>query len=68
MTKDEHKQLIADVIERAKQADLCDVFVIGQKPKGGLHIDWSGTTTASLVLYLSMALQEALEATRKEMP
>lgn len=63
MTRDEHKALIADVLGRASRTDLCDVFVVGIKPNGGgLHIDWSTQTVASLVLNLQAAINEAVNA------
>lgn len=68
MTRDEHRSLIADVIAKAADADLCDVAIIGIKPKGGMYIDWSGTTVASLILYLEAAKAEAVKAFAEKLP
>lgn len=63
MTRDEHKALIARVIERASETDLCDVAVIGIRPDGGgLYLDWSGTTVTSLILHLAAAHHTAVRA------
>jgi hypothetical protein len=68
MTRDEHRALISDVIARAADSDLCDVVVIGIKPKGGLYVDWSGTSVASLVLYIEAAKAEAVKAFAEKLP
>lgn len=68
MTRDEHRWLIADVISKAAKADLCDVVVIGIKPKGGLYVDWSGTSVASLVLHIEAAKAEAIKAFAEQLP
>lgn len=60
--------MIAGVLDRASSMDLCDVVVVGLKPSGGLHIDWSGTTVNSLVLHLEAAKARAVEEFIKAMP
>lgn len=60
MTAEDHKKLIARVIERASDVDLCDVVVIGVRPNGGgLYLDWSGSTVTSLLLHLIAAQYKA---------
>lgn len=68
MTRDEHKAMISDVLDKASGMDLCDVVVIGIKPSGGLHIDWSGTTVTSLVMHLEAAKFRAVEEFVKALP
>lgn len=50
------------VLATAAGTPLCDVVVIGVKPGGDLYIDWTGTTIASLLLFLELAKSEAMEA------
>jgi len=40
------------VLAEAAGTPLCDCVVIGVKPDGSLHIDWTGSTLGSLILYL----------------
>ena len=50
------------VLAEAAGTTLCDCVVIGVKPDGSLHIDWTGSTLGSLILYLRLAEREALNA------
>lgn len=50
------------ILANAAGTPLCDVVVIGVKPGGGIYIDWTGTTIASLLLFLELAKQEAMDA------
>ena len=61
MTREEHKQLIAETIGKAARRDFCDVVVVGIQPNGGgLYIDWSTDSVSSLVLMLQAAINEAV--------
>ena len=68
MTRDEHKAMISDVLRKATRMDLCDVVVVGMKPDGQLHIDWSGTTVTSLVMFLEAAKTKATLAFLEGLP
>ena len=62
MTPEEGKAQIAEILARASAEDLCDVIVIGIRPKGQpMLIDWSGSTVASLVLQLETAKAKAVQ-------
>lgn len=50
------------VLATAAGIPLCDVVVIGVKPGAGLYIDWTGTTVASLIMFLELAKREAMNA------
>lgn len=50
------------ILANATGVPLCDVVVIGVKPGGEIYIDWTGTTIASLLLFLELAKQEAMDA------
>lgn len=50
------------VLATATGVPLCDCVVIGVKPDGTLHIDWTGSTLGSLMLYLRLAEAEAIKA------
>lgn len=50
------------VLASAAGVPLCDVTVIGVKPDGSVYIDWTGTTIASLLLFLELAREEAMAA------
>lgn len=50
------------VLANAAGTPLCDVVVIGVKPGGDLYIDWTGSTLASLLLFLRLAEREAMDA------
>ena len=50
------------VLATAAGTPLCDVVVIGVKPSGELYIDWTGSTLASLLLFLRLAEREAINA------
>lgn len=50
------------ILASATGTPLCDVVVIGVKPGGDLYIDWTGTTLASLLLFLKLAEREAMNA------
>ena len=52
-----------EILARASSQKLCDVVVIGVLPDGGgLYLDWSGSTVASLSLMLSAAQSEVANA------
>lgn len=50
------------VLAEAAGTPLCDAVVIGVKPDGSIYLDWTGTTLASLLLYLKLAEREAMNA------
>lgn len=50
------------VLATATGTPLCDCVVIGVKPDGSIYLDWTGSTLASLLLYLRLAEREALNA------
>ncbi len=51
-----------DVLAKASEHKLCDVVVIGVKPDASLYIDWTGTTIASLIMFLELAKEDAVKA------
>lgn len=51
-----------EILARAAGIPLCDVVVIGVRPGAGLYIDWSGSTIASLIMFLELAKREAMNA------
>jgi hypothetical protein len=50
------------ILAHAAGTPLCDVVVIGVKPGGDLYVDWTGSTLASLFLFLKLAEREAMDA------
>ena len=50
------------VLAEAAGTPLCDCVVIGVKPDGSIYLNWTGTTLASLLLYLKLAEREAMNA------
>jgi hypothetical protein len=50
------------ILADAAGMPLCDVVVIGVTPDGSVNVDWSGTTIASLLMFLKLAEREALMA------
>jgi hypothetical protein len=50
------------VLATAAGTPLCDCVVIGFTPDGDIHVDWTGTTLASLFLWLKLAEREAMLA------
>jgi hypothetical protein len=50
------------ILAEAAGTKLCDVVVIGITPDGSVNVDWSGTTIASLLMFLKLAEREALVA------
>lgn len=50
------------ILAEAAGTQLCDVVVIGITPDGSVNVDWTGTTIASLLMFLKLAEREALLA------
>lgn len=50
------------VLATAAGTPLCDAVVIGVKPDGSIYVDWTGTTISSLLMFLKLAEQEAMDA------
>jgi len=50
------------VLARAAGTPLCDCVVVGIMPGGDVYLDHTGSTIASLMLYLELGKSEALKA------
>jgi len=55
-------QATTRVLATAAGTQLCDAVVIGVKPDGSIYVDWTGTTISSLLMFLKLAEQEAMDA------
>lgn len=54
-----------EILAKAAGVPLCDVVVIGIKPDASMHLDWSGSTLASLIMHLELAKAQAIDAWRQ---